>query len=75
MRRLRPVTIKVSEKFYRFLESEKNKFRDDIRRQVGFKKDITTINFTDILVNNKIVFPKIKLGGINEFKKQKRRCI
>ena len=75
MRRLRTVHIKVSENFYRFLEAEKNKFKEDISNKTGFRKDITTVNFTNLLANNKIIFPKIKIGGLNEFKKQKSRRI
>lgn len=75
MRRLRTVSIKVSENFYRFLEAEKNKFKEDISNRTGFKKDITTVNFTNIMANNKIIFPKIKIGGLNGFQKQKRRRI
>lgn len=75
MRRLRPVQIKVSPNFYRWMESEKRKLSEEINRKTGFRKDISIINFTDILANNKIIFPKIKIGGLDEFKKQKRRRI
>jgi hypothetical protein len=75
MRRKRAVRISVSEDFYRILESEKNKFQQQLNSKMGIHKNITTTNFTDIIANKKIIFPRIKIGGIDEFKKQKRRRI
>jgi len=68
MMRRKTVTIKVGQSFYDILE----KRRQALQKKVGYKKNITQTNFTELLAKKGIKFPKININIPKNVKRKKR---
>lgn len=73
MRRIRRVTIKVSQGFYDILNNERARLSRDISKKIGFQKNVSILAVTEFMAQRMNSDRKGRIGHYNE--KQKRRCI
>lgn len=65
--RRKTVHIKVSSNFYDLLERRRQQFQ----KKIGFRKNITQTNFTELLMKSGLKLPKINLGVFKNDKRKK----
>ena len=74
MRRIRRITIQVSEGFYNMLEKERANVNVKLNKKMGIPKNLTITNFTEMLANQRAKIPKLNISAFKNVKK-KRGCI
>ena len=74
MRKIRKVSILVSENFYNKLNQERKEFDNEIRKNVGITKEVSFPSYTELIAMQKKKLLNLNTGVFKNAK-QKRRCI